>query len=68
MENVEILNGLSNIITSVGFPIVWSFVLFWYVNEQKRAHVDEVKGLTEVIAENNTILASLKQLIEDKLK
>ena len=38
------------------------------MKKEQENHKEEVNGLKDVIAENNTILAQLKQLIEDKLK
>ena len=63
MEMTEILTAIS----TVGFPIVFCILLFWYLREETTNHKDEVAELKSVISENNTILASLKQLIEDKL-
>ena len=54
-------------ITTVGFPIVFCLLLFWYLREETNNHKAEMMDLKQVISENNTILASLKQLIEDKL-
>lgn len=54
-------------ITTVGFPIVFCLLLFWYLREETNNHKSEMMDLKQVISENNTILASLKQLIEDKL-
>ena len=64
MQMADVLTAIS----TVGFPIVFCILLFWYLREETNNHKDEVTELKTVIAENNTILASLKQLIEDKLK
>lgn len=61
------INDILTAITTVGFPIVFCLLLFWYLREETKNHKDEVSELKAVISENNTILASLKQLIEDKL-
>lgn len=63
MEMSELMTAIS----TVGFPIVFCIMLFWYLREETKNHKEEVLDLKNVIAENNTILASLKQLIEDKL-
>ena len=63
MEMADLLTAIS----TVGFPIVFCILLFWYLREETKNHKEEVMDLKSVIAENNTILASLKQLIEDKL-
>ncbi len=61
------INDILTAITTVGFPIVFCLLLFWYLREETKNHKDEVSELKAVISENNSILASLKQLIEDKL-
>ena len=63
MQFPDILSAIS----AVGFPIVFCILLFWYLREETKNHKDEVTELKSVISENNAILASLKQLIEDKL-
>lgn len=61
------INDILTAITTVGFPIVFCLLLFWYLREETKNHKDEVSELKAVISENNSILAGLKQLIEDKL-
>lgn len=57
-----------SIISTVGFPIAMCLLLFWNMKNEQEVHKTEVMELKDVIAKNNEILASLKQLIEDKLK
>ena len=54
-------------ISTVGFPIGACIGLFFYMNKESERHREETKELQAVIADNNTILAGLKQLLEDKL-
>lgn len=63
MQFPDILSAIS----TVGFPIVFCILIFWYLREETESHKEEMIELKNVIAENNNILASLKQLIEDKL-
>ncbi|MBP5433237.1 hypothetical protein [Ruminococcus sp.] len=63
MEFTELLTAIS----TVGFPIVFCLIMFWYLREESNNHKTEMDQLKAVIADNNTILASLKQLIQDKL-
>ena len=63
MELTDVLTAIS----TVGFPIVFCLIMFWYLREESANHKSEMLDLKNVIAENNTILASLKQLIEDRL-
>ena len=63
MEITEVLTAIS----TVGFPIVFCLIMFWYLREESENHKTEMSDLKSVIADNNTILASLKQLIDDRL-
>lgn len=71
--------AITNIISTVGFPIAAFCWSAWMIKkerddsrkemEQLRSeHRAEVQELTKVLSDNNTILEALKQLIEDKLK
>lgn len=58
---------LINAISTIGFPIVMCGIMFWFLNKEQETHKAEMLALKDVIARNNEVLASLKQLIEDKL-
>ena len=58
---------LINAISTIGFPIVMCGIMFWFLNKEQENHKNEMLALKDVIARNNEVLASLKQLIEDKL-
>lgn len=58
---------LVNAISTIGFPIVMCGIMFWFLNKEQENHKSEMLELKDVIARNNEVLASLKQLIEDKL-
>lgn len=64
---IDILNTITQVITTVGFPIAMCLLIFWRMNKESESHKDEIATLKDTIAENTTILAQLKQLIEDKL-
>lgn len=65
MEN---FNVILQAISTVGFPIVMCGIMFWFLNKEQENHKEEMLSLKDVISENNQVLESLKQLIEDKLK
>lgn len=46
--------GITEMIQSVGFPIVCCGGLFWYMYKQDEKHDEQVKELTQTI-NNNTI-------------
>lgn len=56
-----------NAVSTIGFPIVMCGIMFWFLNKEQETHKEEMLALKDVISKNNEILASLKQLIEDKL-
>lgn len=55
---------LMNFITTLGFPIVVSCALFWYINKQNENHKEEINALRNTITDNTTILHELKELIK----
>ena len=64
MENIDIIVSA---ISTVGFPIAMCVIMFWFLNREQQTHKEEMNDLKDVIAKNNEVLASLKQLIEDKV-
>lgn len=65
--STELLEPITTFITNLGFPIAWSFILFWYINKQNDTHREEVKDLTKVIESNTEAVIQMKQLLEDML-
>ena len=65
MENLDLI---TQAIGSIGFPIVMTLIMFYFLNKEQETHKAEMNELKDVIAGNNEVLAQLKQLIEDKLK
>ena len=59
---------LTQIVTSVGFPIVACGGLFWYVNKLTENHKEETKAMMESINSNTTVLSELKELIKILVK
>lgn len=65
MENLDLI---MQAIGTIGFPIVMTLIMFYFLNKESENHKAEMNELKDVIAGNNEILAQLKQLIEDKMK
>lgn len=65
MENLDLIVSA---IGSIGFPIVMTLIMFYFLNKEQENHKAEMSDLKDVIAGNNEVLAQLKQLIEDKLQ
>lgn len=60
--------AIIQLISTLGFPVIMALILLYFLIQEKEDHKKEMTELREVIARNNEVLASLKQLIEDKLK
>lgn len=65
MENIEVI---IQAIATIGFPAAMCIIMFYFLNKEQESHKAEMSDLKDVISQNNEVLASLKQLIEDKLK
>ena len=65
---MEYADLITQVISTVGFPIAMSLIMFYFLQKEQENHKEEMLELKSVIAQNNEVLASLKQLIEDKLK
>lgn len=65
METVDVI---VQVVSTVGFPVAMSIMLLWFLKTEQENHKAEMNGLKDVIAENNEVLISLKQLLQDKLK
>ena len=60
---METLEMILEAVNKVGFPIVISLVLFWYINKKDEQHKEEVKSLKDSLDRNSSILDELKGLI-----
>lgn len=56
--------AITQIVTTVGFPIVAAAALFWYVNKLTESHHAEVEAMRKTIESNTNILIELKELIK----
>lgn len=61
------VSSWTQIISSIGFPIAACCAIFYMMNKEREDHKNEITTLKDVISNINETLASLKQLIEDKL-
>lgn len=60
-SGVIVLEMLTQLISTVGFPIAVTVYLLWYVNKQSAQHKEEMDNVTQAI-QNNTL--ALTQLID----
>ncbi len=55
--------AITQIISTVGFPIVACGALFWYVYKLTESHKEETRAMMDSINHNTNVLAELKELI-----
>lgn len=65
---MDMIQILTEVITTVGFPIVMAGALFWYINKLTESHKEETKAMMESINSNTTVLSELKELISVLVK
>ena len=58
------MDGITQLITSLGFPIVMCLVMFKYMQEESENHKKEVDSLKDSLKENTVVLADLKSMIQ----
>ena len=51
--------AITQIISSVGFPIAACLVCFWYVNKLTETHKEEVNKLTDALNNNTLVMQKL---------
>lgn len=51
-----------NSIGAVGFPIVMCLIIFWYLNEERKSHKEEMSTISKTIDENTKALVELQDL------
>lgn len=59
------LQAVTQLISTIGFPIVCSGALFYVVVKQNQDHKEEMTQLKDVIQQNTVVLAELKQMLRD---
>lgn len=61
------ITGITQLISSLGFPIVVCGVLFWYLAKEREAHKEEINTLTKTLEENTKVLSELSTLLKTYL-
>lgn len=61
------ITTISQLIGSLGFPVVACIALFWLCNTTLKANTDAINGVTAAVRENTTTTAQLVQLLTQQL-
>lgn len=56
---------LTQLVSSVGFPIVACLIMWKALQDSAAAHKQETDALRESLNQNTVILAELKQMLQD---
>ena len=52
-------SAITQIVSSVGFPIAACLICFWYVNKLTETHKEEVNKLTDALNNNTIVMQKL---------
>lgn len=55
----EIIFAVSDAVSSIGFPIVVSGALFWFMNKSNDTHKQEIEKLSEAVNNNTKVVQEL---------
>ena len=61
----ETLQAGLTAVSTVGFPIVATFILGYLLKNEQEMHKEETNSLKEAINSNTLIMTELKQLLSD---
>ena len=57
--------AFSQLISSVGFPIVACMIMWKSLQDSTAAHKQEMDGMKESLNQNTLVLSELKQMLKD---
>ena len=61
------INIILQAVGSLGFPIAACGILFYYLNQEKEAHKEEMNSVTKALADNTNVMLQLKEMIQTLL-
>lgn len=57
-------NALIQAVGSLGFPIVMSGALLYYLNLERESHKEEMNSMKEALDRNTVIMTELKEMLK----
>ena len=58
------MDSVTQLVASLGFPIVMCLLMFKYMQEESENHKKEVDALKDSLKENTVVLSDLKSMIQ----
>ena len=59
------IQTLTQLVSSVGFPIVACLIMWKALQDSTSAHKEEMDAIRESLNQNTVVLAELKQMLQD---
>lgn len=63
---METIQMVTQLIGSLGFPIVACIALFWKIHEQDKTHKEEMEKFVEAINNNTSAITKLLEHMREK--
>lgn len=60
------IQGITNLITTIGFPIAVCLICFWYINKIQESHKQEMDKMSEAIQNNTLVMQKLLDKLGDE--
>lgn len=60
------ISSITNVVGSLGFPIVMCVIIFQYLEQEQEAHKEEISSLKDVIAELKVAITSLTERLDKR--
>ena len=58
------MDSVTQLIASLGFPIVMCLLMFKYITDESENHKKEVDAMKDSLKENTVVLSDLKSMIQ----
>ena len=58
------INILLQAVGSLGFPIAACCILFYYLNQERESHKEEMQSVTRALNDNTSVMIQLKEMIQ----
>lgn len=58
-------NGVTQFISTLGFPIAVCLICFWYINKREEQHKSEIVEMTKAINNNTLVIQKLVDRLDD---
>lgn len=61
---MDVVNTASSLIANLGFPIACVAVMFWQMNEERKAHKEESQSWVDAVNRNTAVMEKVLAKLE----